>query len=562
MSSSTFRFSSSINITILLLAFGFLIKLIIIDYGAPHIFHPDEVFIYSRPLKLLLLYSNFQFSETATIYIWLQNVWYGVQFAIGLVFGWWSNSTEFINAILIQDWKIIYCQRFLSILLATIGDYFLIRLATLIIRDQRQLLFYGLLIVLNPIVLISVGWIKYEGISYLMGCFLVYMATKRFYLNTSRTPKKWLYSFSVIALAVRIEFVSFLIAFLIYDLYIYRNEFFDRLKSLFWPIMWGIILFFCITLWPVVYVYNILNPDSASIGKFGNYRDVIFEKINQNIHSIDFFSSLGQTSWYYLKLALIVFFPLMLGIAFYKKLARHMYLFLPFFILLSAIVINNHMAVHYFILPSMLMIVMFIFLIGQLKQKLGQTILVFFSVYFVSISCQFAYITGFSEDHKTKAANYIIKCTESDDLIAIENYGMNGFHPPIVECPEVLKEKQYAVQEIGGGTAKSLEAKSKMAQANCRRIIDIFGIDYFEGSSIEKKWVLTLDDSLILAARKPSYIVLNSRMEKRSKGFTEIQDHYDHDSTFEYKIRDPRLKFLLQRSSYFANPQHIYIRKK
>ena len=97
-------------------------------FGKPFHFHPDEGALLKRPLKLLLLYKNGDFSNSISVYVWIQNIWYGISFLIGKIFNLWPDFQTFKNSILLEKWEILFLFRILSVLLTMLGHLVLIKL--------------------------------------------------------------------------------------------------------------------------------------------------------------------------------------------------------------------------------------------------------------------------------------------------------------------------------------------------------------------------------------------------------------------------------------------------
>ena len=134
--------------------------------------------------------------------------------------------TEYENAVAADTPIILFSFRLLNILLSVAGDIIFLRF---IIRkvnvSYNTKLLLSLLIIFNPIVYNSVGFVKFDAICYLFYAILIYLGYIYFVEGKVEYRKK-LYIVCFIAAATRVEEASFLIGFLLFDFFkVYKANF-------------------------------------------------------------------------------------------------------------------------------------------------------------------------------------------------------------------------------------------------------------------------------------------------------------------------------------------------
>lgn len=199
-----------------IMLFSLVIGIVIIQYGLPYSLHPDEIYLIKHPIKNIFNYAHLEFTSPMSLYGWGLTIWYGMVYCFGWLFHFWGNFGEFQNMIITEHGTITFFGRLYSVLLICVAHYFIYKLIRKITSDKLTKRISFLLFVLNPVLLSSAYWVKFEAAVYLSSCIMLNITYDYFVLNKGNY-RKYIYIISIILLSVRIELVCFLFAILIFD---------------------------------------------------------------------------------------------------------------------------------------------------------------------------------------------------------------------------------------------------------------------------------------------------------------------------------------------------------
>jgi hypothetical protein len=524
-------------------------------FGKPFHCHPDEGALLKRPLKLLLLYKNGDFSSSISVYVWIQNIWYGISFLIGKFFNLWPDFQAFKNSILLEKWGILFLFRILSIILTMLGHLLLIKLLRKLTKNNLYFLLISSVILFNPITLLSTFWVKYEAMSYLTFSLISYYSFKYFILNDPSKTK--LYFILFLSFAVRIELSIFVFFILYFDYKIYHKNIMDYFYKNLKIISKGCVLFLIISLYPLVLYSKLFGVQDNNIGKFSNYGEAIYNKIIV-FQDISIYSN---ALLYYSSLTVVIFFPLLIVIIKnFKNLKKYNFLIYPsvlFFIII--ILIGKNIGTHYFLLISVVITILYVNLLLLNSKKIIIIMSTISFIYFLTLNFELIYYVNYTTDSRISSKNYIVNNIKTNSKILLEDYGNNGYSPPLVECTARSAEKYKAIIEIGGGTGEAVKLKSELTEPNpCYQIVDLFSKDYLKGSSIEKKYIILKSDfeKKVDSLEIFDAIILNDPKKKELLK-TKFNKKWKFKSFSKPPPLDPRLRVLIKNS--FFNPKQFFV---
>jgi len=559
--------------------FSFIIGICIITYGLPYSLHPDESYIFKDPIKTIFNYFNLDFSTPMSLYSWCLSAWYGILFIIGKIVGKWHSFEEYKHLIILESGIILFWGRLLSVIILSFSNHIIIKLIKRFNAKESTKILVLLTFVFNPVLLASVYWIKFDITTYFSSCFLLYYFYQ-FFIERNYTKRKYLYFFCVVFISIRVELICFLVTLIVFDFISSKKEkhsFFDRV--LFSSIIKGLIVFCVITLYPLYILNqlkgNVIDPMPLACTK--TFEKSISTGIINSIKSGSIFISILSNIYFYFSLAISSLGTiLLLAVLFLIKRFRLFlkfegsfspFLFIYFHISLFSVFILffPYHATHYFLSISFLLLALSaIFLLNSKQNKL-RTIFCYLNLFFViSLSgAFFAYVMTY-KDPRLSAKEYLLKTTTKADLLAIETISMNGYHPLIDECPDVLREKSNAVKKTKKGTGLYTDLKSKQDSLNCRKILDIFTDDYYTGTDGEGKWINNYNITEFIKAAPEFYITTRDLnpdfLSPHVADFYQtVKSKYVISNSFIFNSFDFRLNFLLKTEPYFKN---VYIYKK
>lgn len=528
-------------------------------FGKPFHFHTDEGALLKRPLKLLLLYKNGDFSSSISVYVWIQNIWYGITFLIGKFCNLWPDFQAFKNSILLEKWEILFFFRILSIIITMLGHLVLIKLLRKLTKNNLYFLLISTVVLFNPIMLLSTFWVKYEAISYLTFSLISYYSFKYFILKDPSKTK--LYFILFLSFAVRIELSIFVFFILYFDFKIYHKNIIDYFYKNLKIISKGCVLFLITSLYPLVLYTKLFGTHEKNIGRFSNYGEAIYNKV-MAFQDISIYSN---ALLYYSSLTVVIFFPLLIVIIKnFKSLKKYNFLIYPsvlFFIIL--ILVGNNIGTHYFLLISVVITILYVNLLLLNSKKIIIIMSTISFIYFLTLNFELIYYVNHSTDSRILSKNYIVDNIKTNSKILLEDYGNNGYSPPLNECTSRSAEKYKAIIEIGGGTGAVAKLKSEMAKSNpCYQIVDLFSKDYLKGSSIENKYIILKSDfeKKIDSLEVFDAIILNDPKKKELLK-TKFNKRWKLKSFLKSFPLDPRLRLLIKHSHFNPIEFHVFTKK-
>lgn len=551
----------------IILIFGLFIKLSIVDYGMPYIFHPDES-IYKDPFKILFNYINLNFSSSTNLYYWILTLWYALFYVVGYIIAQINSFADFQTMLVSESPYIIIYGRILSILLSLIGTGFLFQIVKKVTKNIFLQLLFGLTIVLNPIEIISDLWIKFDPAAYCIFSILIYLSYC-FIVEKNIQLRSKIYILSFVALSVRIDLIAFLIVFIFLDFTVNysKNKLREYLKTTWSIIGIGVLLYSIITFYfvKIIFITFFNNYSANSIPVEATIEGFI---ISQSFNLSSFLNLLNNLKFYFLYSSLITFGPLTLFFVLYffiknftQKLAQ--LFFMITIILGTGILQYYYSAPHYFLLTSAIILLTSILAIASIKStRLKYSVALFNLFYIGSISIQIIYTISQKTDTRIFSMNYLLENTTHSDLIAIENYLKKGSYPPIDKCPDVLMEMARITKKYNLGTGETLIKKAQMVdQKSCRNILEIDTPKRFINTEYENIWSIDYDPILLLKW-SPEFIVTthNYQDEESSTSYAKtIVANYRLENENEISFFDSRIKMVLSREDYFPT---LYIYKK
>lgn len=539
-----------------------LLKLSLVDYGMPYLFHPDEPYIFKDPFKLLFKYSNRDFSSPTNLLFWIITAWYALYFLFGVGIGKINGLDHLHQLLAAEDESIIFHGRLLSVIFSLAGSFFILRILKHRFPNPIILFLSGLVVIFNPIEIISNNWIKFDPAAY---CCIAFLLSRTYFYLIAPSPKKRnvLYVLAIVALTIRVDLISFLAAFAIFDLRSgLRSEkpmpfTLNRAKA----VCTGIAIYLCITLLPLVLLIGDKFSTGNTVPVAPTFEGAMVTKYLQNASpSVILGIISNNASYYILSCTLLTFGPLV----FYSLFARLNHEILGQFrrlvrtvliILFIPISLFAYYAPHYFQLSALALLVIHLVHISTIKSTRRQAIMLLINLLFAaSLTFQIIYAIHAFPDTRLQSRQYLLAHSGKNDLIAVEKYLNEGQFPPIGECPDVLKEKLTATRNYSLGTGETFRARlASMDTRACRRILEISAPKRFAGTPYENKWAIDYDSALLIA-KNPRYLVSMNNYTDSAAGnafANAVNGYYRIDTVFAAPFRDQRVLQLIRRENYF-----------
>lgn len=560
---------TNIIIAILLLA-ALVIKLSMVAYGLPYLFHPDEPYIFKDPFKILFKYTKLDFSSSTNLLFWAVTAWYALFFAGGLLTGHIKGLAEFQDLLAGEDASIILYGRLLSILLSLGGTWFILQIIKRHAKDGALFLLLGLTLILNPIELLSNLWIKFDPAVYFFACLLLNHAY-RYFTGNEHHLRNRIYILSFIGLSLRVDLIAFMAAFVLLDFRRHRygsaREFARaRLR----PSAIGMLAYLAITMLPFTLLLGSRLAASGDVGVTQPFESAIVSKYVQNFSLVTLLKIMFNNIGFYLVTCTLLTFGPLVFIPLFKEASDDAFsdyrkMILGFLaVLFIPLMFFGYFAPHYFSISALALLVLnFLFIAAIKNRKWRLGIAVFNLVFAGSISVQLILAISSRTDTRLEARAYILETTTKSDLIAIEKYLNEGFFPPVDECPEVLAEKIQAIKKYGMGTGETFRLKmQRMDTSACRNILEISAPKRFAGTAYEDRWAIDYDARLLLE-KQPDFIIsqVNYHKEKPGDFSSAIRFNYSIKEIFDANFNDARLQGLIAEENYFP-PFYIYERLK
>lgn len=541
-----------------------ILKLLLIRYGIPFHFHPDEIGILKDPVKLLLKYKNADFSSPTSLYNWVSAAWDIVIFGAGYLAGKWNSINEFQVAFVGENIFILIMARFLSLILSITGQAIFLNLGKQIINNKILYICYSLVIIFNPIELISDVWIKFDPLCYLFHALVIYYFYNHFVTGKIKS-RTTLYLLCFLALSLRIEFIAYLGCILCHELVSRDVPARQIITKIVLPFAKGLLLYCCITLYPVTLAYkHFAERPTINMSTQKPYEEVIFSRLLTVIEEGQLLNHIGQNSYTYLfSYLFIVIGPLVcMGsiLLLYREKSFRVFILLIVF-LLFPVLLYVVATPHYILgLSAIIILLGFIYFDMRLNNKLKHVIAILSSIYVISLGSQVALLANDSSNEpRLKGRLYLLSHTAAKDTIAIENYMNPGLSPPIEECPDVLLEKSLMVRKYNIGTGETYKLKAQVHNSECRNVLEIQAEDRFFTTPFKGKWVNTFD-TLTFPMKNISFFVsmTNYSDSWRSDDFSIfIKNNFIAVQKYKMHFADLRLHALLPNEGFFF-PAYLY----
>lgn len=550
------------SILFLIILVWLILKLSLLNYGLPYQFHPDEASIIKDPLKILYNYARLDFSSSTNLFYWFTPLWYGILFLGGYIIGYFESFSAFNELIVAEDSVIWIWARTLSFLLSALSLLFIYKTLSLLknINPFVKILLFAT-VIFNPLELMSNMWAKMDAIAYFYSTVVIYYLI-RYFLQKDISLKK-IFLLLFIGVSIRIDLIAFVIAFVVTDFYHLKyTNIFKYLGKVYKYIILGLVIYCCITLLPIKFIYETFHSQKTGIIVEKSLTEIIFTKsTNKNLDTAEY-SSYINSLYSFLMLGL-----LSLGIPFFHLFikSKQSILFITIIlVLLIPSVLVKYVAAHYFLLLSI--IILFTYTFSSYFDNITRFKYIYLSfnlIVIFSFSVQFAYSLSFSEDTRLEAKKYLLNNTGKEDVILIEELINPGFYPPIDECPDVLREKARVTRENFLGTGKTLDAFAKKSDSlNCRQLIGLSDIEQFPNTDYKNVWHITKDTSLFNSVNAKYFVsIFNYTNVNGGINFEKIVDkNYKLDKLFAFSYNDFRLnKVVFTEGAYFPS---IYVYRK
>ena len=544
-----------------------IVGIVLASESLPYIYHPDEPVLLKQPFKRLIQYKAGDFSSAFSLYDLLLVLWLGLTYLVGYTLGIYSGITHFGEEIILESASVVFAARMLSVFLVSLAHgclFFFLKRQKI---SPFQAFLFNLLFLFNPILLAFAYKIKFEAIVYFFSIFLL---SKTYDYFQTKTQRNKVYFWIIISLAVRIELIIFFFLAIIIDL---NSGFFKRpLSELFTAkfirsISLGILIYCLITLHPITFLYS-FYPERAGLNLvsehtfLGNILTGLINTFKKGQISIQI-----KENWHFLYpiLISIFFIPILTSLVSTSKrtivwIVHPLGVFL-FLMVKSAIY-------HRYLLPlstGLLSFLLVNYLQAQKNKKyiLIGTVLCLFS--FVLLSTQLLVLRLIHTDPRTLAKEFILTCTDQDDLLAIETISGAGSFPPIRECDDqMIAKSQYAKQFLPyAGTRYRLLIERKINYP-CRRILDICELNYLESNPTSNNQFINTKDTAHFKKLDPKYFISKYSFNHLESIYPNYKSFYQHLKKYFVLIKvfpkhityfDPRMKLINTRHS-------IYVYKK
>lgn len=526
------------------------LKLLIVGYGLPHEFNPDEPYILKDPLKLTLLYKSGDFRAPTYLYFWVLQIWYALVFLAGRVFSQWHSFGEFQNLIVGESPKILLAGRLLAVGCSGAAVWILYSVLASTIDDARLRWLTGATLAMNPIDLVSSMWLKFDGPALLMNAFVV-AALVRYLNGHDAKARRRLYLLAFIACSFRIDFAVVLAVVAVYDFAVGQP-----FRPVLPAVSAGAALYCAITLMPVaVLSRHFAASGSAPVLLVSNtFEQNISSKIaNQTL--ADVARSVGSNLVSYGLILLLALGPALFialrAIAGDNVLAGMALLL--FAGLLAPAVVFPAGGTRYVLLPSIYLLLAAAWALQRLRQMAARYVLMGLTVLFAG-SLFIETITAIrgQSDPRIAAGQYLLAHSRPDEPIAIENYINQGLHAELDECPDELALKAEATRQAKLGSGETYEFRAQQRPPVCRRILEVNDTDRFARSSFVGRWSNTYN-----AASLPAWFSSNTQYESAVPSVHQafarsVSERYDVAAIFEPRYADPRLHVLLAGTPFYV----------
>jgi hypothetical protein len=537
-------------------ALSIALKLLIVRYGLPYEFNPDEPYILKDPFKLTFLYTSGDFRSPTNLYFWVLQVWYGLVFLGGLVMSRWHNFGEFRNLIVAESEVILLWGRLFAVACSGAAVWILYRVAERTIGDRRLRWLLGATLAVNPIDLVSSVWLKFDGPGMLLNALVVAALVR--YLNGHETAaRRRLYMLAVVACSFRIDFAAVLAGIVCYEVATRQ-----ALRPMIPTFLAAGALYCVITLMPVAIVARAFTSPAPRTVLVSNTFE---ENISANASILTpatVTRTIGANVAFYGTL-LLAFGPALL-VALWSvarpalPLARiALFLFAALLIPVLVFPING---TRYLLLPSVYLLLSAGWTLQVIQRPVVRhTLMTLTLLCAASLAAEAIVSIRTQPNPRLQAARYLLDRSRENESIALENYVNQGYHAEVAECPEDLALKAKATREAGLGSGETYQLHSQRERGECRRIIEVGNADRFGRSAYAGRWSNKYDVPSL-----PDWFSSNTDYgggtPARPEFAKSLLQRYVLAQAFEPRYADPRLRLLLE-GTPFHMTLYVYRRR-
>jgi hypothetical protein len=533
------------------------LKLPIVAYGLPAEFNADEATILKDPFRLAYLYAHGQFPQSTNLFLWVLQVWYGVLYIGGRLFGAWGALGQFRESIAAESPGVVLWGRLFGVLASACAVYILaVLVARRVPRWPERLLILGTLAV-NPVDLVASPWLKYDGAAALVNAILV-AAFVRYLDSNERRDRRWLYFLALAAVSFRIDFIVYPIVVILHDA-VARRPWRDVAAAA----AAGIVTYAVVTLRPVAMVYQVVTAGGANpeLNVETPFEGHILERLLADIASGALSASVVSAIGFYGALSAALGVPLLVICAgSIARDTRARWLLMVVAVALGPLLLSSAQSTRYWLSPSVCLLLAAGLAVGaDLPKRLQLAVLSAVFLVCASLTVETLVHLRTQLDSRVRAGEYLIGRSTRADIIMVEGYLNPGYHAEISECPDELRRKAVATQEARVGTGETFLQWARRAEGvECRRILEVANRDRFAGSSYAGRWINTYDvASLEAMAPLPTFFTTAAAYERfagpnRPAFIDWVDRRYGLAGVFEPEYREPRLRWLLTSTPYHA----------
>ncbi|MEM9719122.1 MAG: hypothetical protein AAGA10_07740 [Bacteroidota bacterium] len=489
---------------------SFILGILLASESLPYVYHPDEPVLLKQPFKRIIQYRAGDFSSQFSLYDLLLTTWLGITYLLGYLMGLFEGISHFREELILESSTVIFSARMLSVVLVCLGNGLLFSFIAKETHKKPLALLFALLFLTNPFLLVSAYKIKFEALVYFCSIFL-FTRVFPYFSAPDASQRRKVYFWAILALAVRIELIVFLLLILIFDSSVVgiRRSSLNRFTQILRPIGWGIVAYCLITLYPLTLLHQFLGK-SPELGlvtghTFGGN---VLMGLFTNLKNEEIPTRIQENGEYYLPLLFsIFFFPLLTCILTIQR--KHLWwLLYPLGILTFLLVNTLHFPRYLLPVSTGFLLILFInYRVSPTKRKHILFGISLSLVSFLLIAAQFI-LVSLSPDPRTQAKEFILAYTHPEDLLAMETLSGAGSYPPLWECKDQMVAKAQYAQAYSPymGTKYQIQIQRNMTFP-CRRILDICEINYLGPNPQTNSPFLNTKDLAHFRSLAPKYFI-------------------------------------------------------
>jgi hypothetical protein len=546
---------------VVLLFLAVLIKVFMIQYGLPFQTHVDESMILRDPFKILITYSEGDFSKSTNLYNWMLLAWFAVVFVIGVTFGKWNGLGDFKMFLISDSPDFTLYGRVFSLCISMLGIYFLLKLVCEITTNRLLRWMFALMIVLNPVEINSVNWVKFDAAT-LLPISLILLLSHRYFICGQVEYRKKLYLVMILATTVRIDMCAFLLGIGFFDFFIHHNikSFRHSFVQVFPVLLIGVVLYSLITLAPFSYLYsNFASSTANALNTSPTFEKAIVSKLSITGNLVNLLLDSG----FYVKCLFALLGPFVLLMFIFRiNFRAYGFIIFPTIILVCVLIVFPVKNTHYLLTVSIVILYGSFLTIaswGNVKQQVAISV---FSVFWIaSFTLNQLFVLGRYGDIRLEARRYILQNSDPQDTIYVD-----GIFSQIFD-----KKSRYAIRaeaaKQAGSTGLGNEYLSETLNDDETRVVKLVSDWHpFNLPAYDSLFVNSYDTSMLVADSPAFYVFVGPGLYKTSlqdgsnyKQFENfylfLNAHYKMHRAYLYQTVDPRLKFA---NYYYFHPVILY----